>query len=138
MNEDHHHDDEFSEEEMRSLYVIKDLDGFCRSTRKLIADDLQGDYPKILSDEELDQFITIKQVENLVRENQVITENHDDNIYMNMIAYEKLCDIMINHMYGSALSKLAADGYLETAWDDNLNDMVFWASDKTKKYFDEN
>lgn len=137
MNEDYH-DDEPTEEEMNTIYMIKDLDGFCRSTRKLIADDLQGDFSEVLSDKELDQFITIKQVENLVRENQVVTQNDDDNIYMNMITYEKLCNSMINHIYGSALSKLAADGYLETAWDDNLNDMVFWASDKTKKRFGKN
>jgi len=141
MSEDYNDDDflndeEFSDEELVRSYRIVDVDGFCKMTRQLVATDLRGTLDSTeLSDKELDEFITLKQVEDMVRELQSSVDNdsEDDDLYLNMLSYEALCDMIMNQIYGSALSKLAAEGYLEQAWDDKLNDMVFWVKDPEPK-----
>ena len=54
----------------------------------------------------------------------------DESIYLNMIVYENIVETITYQVYGAALSKLAASGFLKCAWDEKLNDMVFWVSDK--------
>ena len=117
--------------EMNVTYRVKDVAGFCKGTRQLVVDDLHGSigYTGKLTDKDLDEFITLAQIENIIRENQLTTDD-DESIYLNMIVYENIVETITYQVYGAALSKLAASGFLECAWDEKLNDMVFWVSDK--------
>jgi hypothetical protein len=129
-------DNELPEEELVRSYRVTDLHGFCKETRLLVADYLRGTLnAKALSEKELDEFITVKQVENMLRELQIETNHHndDDHLYINMLSYDVLFEMVMSQIYGSALSKLAAEGFLEQAWDDKLNDMVFWVKDPEAK-----
>lgn len=122
-----------------NVYGISDLNGFCEHVRSGVAEELRGNLSSSeMSNENLDDFITLKQVENLVREKQLGHDNEDEVIYIDTKAFGEIWDEVENQIYGAALSKLAAEGLIESAWDDKLNDMVFWLSDKTKKDMDKN
>ena len=127
--------EEISDEEMSdTIYSIANMAGFCSATRMLAANDLNGNMDKgtkecKLTEEELDGFITLVQVEKIVRKHALPDDDNSGKICINLEIYENIFDDIATQMYGSALAKLAADGFLEQAWDDKLNDMVFWVKD---------
>ena len=126
---------EYNEDEMfdeNTVFVISDIEGFCDATRDLVAYDLHGDSRKKSVEENLDDFITLKQIESIVQDLSLDTDHNDDEIRINIDIYEDIIEEVSSQIYGTALAKLAADGFLESAWDENLNDMVFWVKDPEK------
>jgi hypothetical protein len=121
-------DEDFPEDEQ--IYTIVDIDGFCVEIRRIIAEELgySNKNKKILKNT-LDNFVTINQVEKLVLEYCLGYNEDEDEIYIDSESYEEICHNISTVMYGSALSKLAADGIIESAWDSEINDMVFWLPD---------
>ena len=139
MEEEFYNDDSIQGSSNGSQrYIITDILGFCRSTRQLVIEELKNQTTSTekLSEKEINSFITLKQVEEIARDNSL--EKDSEQIVIDINAYEEIYDQISNIIFGSALSKLAAEGFLEVAWDDNLNDMVFWVSDKAKKEFGKN
>lgn len=126
---------EYNEDEMfdeNTVFVISDIEGFCDATRDLVAYDLHGVSRKKSVEENLDDFITLKQIESIVQDLSLDTDHNDDEIRINIDIYEDILEEVSTQIYGTALAKLAADGFLESAWDENLNDMVFWVKDPEK------
>lgn len=128
-------DDElFNEENDTTTYSIKNMKKFCEAARNIVAEDLKGDIStkkNKMSNNDLDSFITIKQVENIVRTHCI--QEDSNKCCINIDIYLDILNDISSHMWGSALAKLAADGFLESAWDNDLNDMVFWLKDADTK-----
>jgi hypothetical protein len=103
-------------------YEIKNMDDFCISIRNAVFLDMNKNPEK---SENIDEFITLGQVKNIVFNNCMLCEE-TDKVMINEEIYGKIFDEVSSDMYGSALSKLASAGYLESAWDDKIGDMVFW------------
>ena len=127
MNEYNDHDEEWDDDE-NTIYSIADLEGFCREVRRMVAFDMQEADNK-MDDKYLDEFITVKQVEGIVHEKCLGEE--DGKIYLNIETYEDIANTVGEQIFGASLSKLAAEGILEVAWDDEINDMVFWLNEDT-------
>lgn len=129
-------------------YEIIDIEKFVESTRTLVYHQFgnKEGLPKnidnliqSLSDEEVDEMnrcltqseslnilqkFTKKQRNKYTQETRV---SISDDQYMLYI--EELSSRMISNM----LAKLASEGLLETAFDEEINDFVFWAKDSDEK-----
>lgn len=105
-----------------AMYSIKDMDGLCCSIRKIVAKDLAGEKIVHMTDLDLNEFITIQQIKNIIMDYCIID---DDDILVNTEIYSKILEEVSSDMYGAALSKLAASDKIDVAWDDELNEMIF-------------
>jgi hypothetical protein len=109
-------------------YSINDMAGFAKAIRDGAAESITPDYT-----EDLDDFITIPQVQSLI-----ITRSLGKDSYNNYIINENIFDDIFENIrdtiYQTGLSKLAAKGIIECAWDTESNSMVFWMNSSTKGY----
>ena len=109
-------------DEDNAMYSIKDIQGLCSSIRKNVAKDLTGEKIVHMTDLDLNEFITIQQIKNIIMDHCIID---DDDILLNTEIYAKILEEVSSDMYGAALSKLAASDKIDVAWDDELNEMIF-------------
>ena len=107
-------------------YSIIDLEGYAKAMREGAASSFEKDYT-----ENLDDFITIEQVVNLIKKNNVGLDEEGNYLITSDIFDEVFGEIR-DWLYGVGLSKLAAKGYVDCAWDDEANEMVFWLVNKDK------
>ena len=108
-------------------YSIKDLDEFAKIMRHEAAISLVQDKQY---DQDLDEFITIDQIKNIVNANNAGKDN-DGLFLMNAETIETILVEIKNIIYQTSLSRLASAGYIECAWDDQKNNMTFWMNSKS-------
>ena len=114
-------------------YVITDTDEFVHLMRSTAASSLAEEYlgkTKQYSDKDLDGITTLNQVESIIAEKSIDIDEESKYI-INGDIFEDIFDEVRNLIYQSAMSQLAAKGYIECAWDDKKNKMIFWV-DKEK------
>ena len=63
---------------------------------------------------------------------EVVSFTKDDKYIINEDIFDKIFDDVRNQLYQSTMSQLASKGYIECAWDDEEDKMIFWI-DKAKK-----
>jgi hypothetical protein len=107
-------------------YSIIDLEGYAKAMRDGAASSFEKDYT-----ENLDDFITIEQVINLIKKNNLGLDE-DGNYIINSDIFDEVFGEIRDWLYGVGLSKLAAKGFVDCAWDDEANEMVFWLANKDK------
>jgi hypothetical protein len=107
-------------------YSIIDLEGYAKAMRDGAASSFEKDYT-----ENLDDFITIEQVINLIKKNNLGLDE-DGNYIINSNIFDEMFGEIRDWLYGVGLSKLAAKGFVDCAWDDEANEMVFWLANKDK------
>ncbi|NDC73458.1 MAG: hypothetical protein EBZ62_08455 [Sphingobacteriia bacterium] len=105
---------------MNDIYSVSDLNKYAESIRKNAALSFTESY-----DENLDDFISITQVKNLISTNAIGTDE-DGNLLIDEDSYNKTFDEVSIWLHNVALAKLAAAGKVECAWDSKLNEMTFW------------
>ena len=110
------------------VYAITNLDGYAHEMRTAAA--------KAISDapaDDLDSYISVGQIINLVKkkclglddlDRPMLDETINENIYEDVAVW----------IHNVGLARLAGQDLIECAWDNDLNEMVFWAKEnKTKK-----
>jgi len=106
------------------VFSIMNLDKYAEYIREAAAKSFSETYT-----ENLDDFISINQVIEVIKQNSLGTD--DNNCLM---INEKIFDIVFDEiremLYGVSLAKLASKGHVECAWDDTSNQMVFWLPNK--------
>ena len=107
---------------MSDVYAITDLEGYATEMREAAAKSLSQSY-----EENLDDFISIGQMINLVITECVGFDNKDRPL-LNEDANEKIYEYTVTWIHNVGLAKLAAKGLVECAWDETSNEMVFWAN----------
>jgi hypothetical protein len=107
-------------------YSIIDLEGYAKAMRDGAASSFEKDYT-----ENLDDFITIKQVVGLIEKNNLGLDE-EGNYLINSDIFDEVFGQIRDWLYGVGLSKLAAKGFVDCAWDDEANEMVFWLANKDK------
>ena len=112
-------------------FAIKKLDEISDIIRENAATSLAETY----SSSQLDKFVTINQVENLIIEHSLGTDNEGQYI-IDVDVFEDIFDAVRNMIYQSALAKLAASGTIESAWDSDKDKMVFWIDSKSSGVVD--
>ena len=109
-------------------YSIVDLEGYANSIRESAAKSFTETYT-----ENLDEFISIDQVIGLVKEHSV-GKDEKDNYLITEENFNEIFEAVRDRLYTVGLSRLAAKGLVECAWDDETNEMVFWLSDAGKTH----
>jgi hypothetical protein len=107
-------------------YSIKDLTQFSQIMRHKAAISLVDDKKY---EQDLDEFITIEQVKNIVSSFSVGKDEADCLLIENGSLNDIFNEIK-KIIYQSSLSRLASAGYIECAWDDENNRMTFWMNSK--------
>lgn len=103
-------------------YIINDLESLAESIRKNAA------LTFTQSDKDnLDEYITIDQIIELIYQHSDITNN--GTVILDETGYNNIFDAVRIRIYNAGLSKLAANGYVECAWDDESGTMIFWPKD---------
>ena len=114
-------------------YIITDTEEFVYLMRNTAASSLAEEYLgkiKKYSDKDLDGIVTLNQVESIISEKSIEIDEESKYI-IDADIFEDIFDEVRNLIYQSAMSQLAAKGYIECAWDDEKNKMIFWV-DKEK------
>lgn len=104
------------------VYAIVDLDGYVSEVRNAAAKDLSENS----NQDNLDEFISINQLTNLVR-SECIGFDDEDRPLLNETVNAKIFDSVVAWIYNVGLAKLAAQDLIECAWDDETNEMIFWS-----------
>lgn len=104
------------------LYAITNIEGYALEMRQAAAQSIVDDVK-----ENLDDYINIHQMINLVKSECV---GFDDNNrpLLNEDANAKIYESTIAWIHNVGLAKLAAKGLIECAWDNETNEMIFWAN----------
>jgi hypothetical protein len=108
---------------MSKVYAIVDVDGYVSEMRKAAAQSFSENY-----NENLDEFISIGQMINLVNKHCVgfddldrpmLDEESNNDIYEDTVIW----------LHNVGLAKLAAQNLVECAWDEESNEMIFWKAE---------
>lgn len=103
-------------------FAITDLIGYCHAVRAGVSEECQEDFG------DLNQFITIPQIINIVKKSAVAI-NEDGIVIINHEIHEYIWEEVAQRMMNCAISKLCAADTLECAWDDEIGEFVFWKKD---------
>ena len=104
-------------------YAITDIRGYRSMIAKAVADDFGAKDPV-----EVFEYITPKQMEQVIEE-ECLGHTEEENFFLiNEDAHCNILNKVISLVQSSLLSKMAANGQLECAWDEKENDMIFLAT----------
>lgn len=112
---------------MSELYAIVDLAGYATQIREAAAKSICSDNTDNLND-----YISLNQIINLVKENCKGYDDEDRPL-LDEDSNEKIFEDTAIWIHDIGLAKLAAKDLIECAWDDNQNEMVFWAKESEVK-----
>lgn len=112
------------------VYAITNLNGYATDMRDAAAKSICESY-----NENLDEYISINQMINLIQENCIGFDDCDRPI-LNEDANEIIYKSAMVWIENVGLAKLAAKGYVECSWDDKINNMVFWTKEQTNTIVD--
>lgn len=103
------------------LYAITNLEGYAKEMREAAANSFSE------SHDDIDTYISLSQMINLVK-SECIGFDDEERPLLNETANEKIYESTVTWINNVGLARLAAEGYVECAWDDSQNEMVFWAN----------
>lgn len=110
------------------VYSITDLNGYIVQMRDAAAKSLCEDS----SSDNLDDYISLDQMIGIVNKNcagfdtenrPMLTESENEKIFEEAAIW----------IHNIGLAKLAGMDLIECAWDDESNEMIFWAKESEKK-----
>ena len=104
------------------LYAIINLEGYASEMRQAAANSLSSD-----NDDNLDEYISINQMINLVKEHCAGFDDSDRPL-LNEETNEEIYESTVTWIHNVGLAKLAAKDLVQCAWDNDSNEMVFWAN----------
>jgi hypothetical protein len=131
-------------------FIIDDIEGFVESTRVLVYN-MFGEEEKNIDD--IDLEISNLDSESLTEINRCLTQEESKSIVMDYVKksktnehytistdrYMKFIESLNSRLVSNILSKLSSDGHLESAFDEESNDFIFWTkSDEQDKNNTEN
>ena len=105
-------------------YSVIDLEGYAKAMRGGAASSFEKDYT-----ENLDDFISIPQVINMIKKNNLGLDD-EGNYLINEDIFEDIFENIRSWLYSVGLAKLASKGFVDCAWDNDSNEMVFWLANK--------
>ena len=111
---------------MSEVYAITNLEGYATQMRDAAAKSLSENH-----NDNLDDYISINQIVNLVK-NECVGFDDEDRPLLDEDTNEKIFENTAVWIHNVGLAKLAAQDLVECAWDDKTNEMIFWAKEKRK------
>lgn len=104
-------------------YAVTEVEGYCEEIISIVAQEMGAK-----TTENINQYITTDQAKLFLYEN-CLGRNEDGKPFINEEVHNTICENIALRIQNVGLAQLASDGYLECAWDDTLNEMIFWLSD---------
>ena len=104
------------------IYAIINIEGYAAEMRQAAANSLSSD-----SDDNLDEYINLTQMINLVK-SECVGFDDNDRPLLNEDANEKIYNLTVTWIHNVGLAKLAAKDLVQCAWDNKTNEMIFWAN----------
>ncbi|NDB56169.1 hypothetical protein EB169_10115 [archaeon] len=135
-----------------SKYDIYDLEMFVQKTRVLVynsfgtsskpIDEIDMDFENLNKDQqkEIDNCLSEKEALNIALEHVLQKRDRDGNI-INLLSEENFMAIINDfslRMTSNILNTLASKGLVDSAFDEETNDFVFWAKDLDDENEDKN
>lgn len=111
-----------------NVYAITDLENYVSEIREAAAQTLSDNYES----DNLNHYITLNQMINLVKQESSGVD-HENRFLVTEDANERIFEATAIWIHNAGLAKLAAQDLIECAWDDESNEMIFWAAKKEKK-----
>ena len=112
---------------MSEVYAIIDVDGYVSQMREAAAKSISTE-----NEDNLDQFITLKEVRNLLEE-FCLGHDEQDRPLLDEDTNEKIFEETAIWIHNIGLAKLASQDLVECAWDNTTNEMVFWQKETKKE-----
>lgn len=109
------------------VYAITDIDGYVTQMRTVAATSISENTEA----DNLDHYISIGQMMGLVKTHCLGYDNENRPL-LNESANEIIFNETATIIHNVGLAKLAGQDIIECAWDDTLNDMVFWHKEQPK------
>jgi hypothetical protein len=109
------------------VYAIVDVNGYVSQMREVAADSISEDGHS----DNLDSYISLNQMIGLVKSHCL---GFDDNNYplLNEKKNQQIFEEITIWIHNVGIAKLAGQDLVECAWDDELNEMVFWQKEPHK------
>lgn len=111
----------------KEVYAIVDLNGYVSQMREVAAQSISENS----SEDNLDSYISLDQMVGLVK-NNCLGFDDSEHPLLNEEANQKIFEEVSVWIHNIGLAKLAAQDLVECAWDDELNEMVFWQKETPK------
>ena len=108
---------------MSELYAIIDLEGYATQMREAAAKSICD-----TSEDDLNGYISLNQIFGLVKEH-CHGYDDEDRPLLNEDSNEQIFEDIAIWIHDVGLAKLAAQDLIECAWDNDQNEMVFWAKE---------
>lgn len=105
---------------MKDVYAIINVNEYAKEIRHAAAQCLSEN-----NTDNLDDYISLGQINNLIKQ-QCLGYDDEDRPLLNEKINEEIYEQIVVWIHNVGLAKLAAQGLVECAWDDESNDMVFW------------
>jgi len=109
------------------IYAITDMNGYVIDMRKAAAKQVSENADK----DDLDLYISIDQMIGLVESNCLGYDENDCPL-LNEDCNEQIFLETASWINNVGLAKLAGQNLIECAWDDEINEMVFWHKEDTQ------
>lgn len=109
------------------IYAIVDLNGYVSQMREAAAQSISDNSVN----DNLDQYISLDQMIGLVK-NHCLGFDDSEHPLLNEESNQKIYEETAIWIHNIGLAKLAAQDLVECAWDDELNEMVFWNKENPK------
>jgi hypothetical protein len=109
------------------IYAITNLEGYVLEMRQAAANSLSED-----NEDNLDDYINVAQMINLVKEHCAGFDSENRPL-LNEDANEEIYNSTVTWIHNVGLAKLAAKDLVQCAWDNESNEMVFWANPEINK-----
>lgn len=109
------------------VYAITNIEGYVTQMREAAANSISENS----SNDNLNDYISIDQMIGLVKTNCI---GYDDQNHplLDEETNQKIFEEATTWIHNIGLAKLAAQDLVECAWDDELNEMVFWHKETPK------
>jgi hypothetical protein len=131
---------------MEDFFIIKDLDDFTSKVRAIVYNNFgdwegkeQEDLIEIVREEEKEDFDKVLSpqesliiVKNLVRK-QTNKKTNKSRYILNDKIFAKIIQDLNSRMVSNILNSLVQKGLVESAFDENSNDFIFWVKDNENK-----
>jgi hypothetical protein len=109
------------------VYAVTDLNGYISQMRIVAAESLSENS----DNDNLDEYISLDQMVGIVKSKSLGTDE-EDRYLLNESANEKIFEEVAVWIHNVGLAKLGAKDLIECAWDDELNEMIFWCKESNQ------
>lgn len=109
---------------MDDIYAITDLEGYANEMRDAAAKSLADPF-----DDDINTYISIGQMINLIKEHCVSIDDKNRPL-LNEDTNEQIYESTVVWIHNIGLARLASQGFIECAWDEKDNEMIFWTNNE--------